>query len=243
MQQIDISLSGPADHLALDETLLLAADAGEIGETIRIWEFQSPTVVLGRSSRVDDEVDRAYCETQSIPIIRRCSGGASVVGGPGCSMYSVVLDLQRRPELRKIDAAHRFVMQRVLAAIQSQIPAARFQGTSDLTWQNQKFSGNSLRIARQHLLYHGTVLYQADLDLISRCLLHAPRQPQYRDGRDHRSFVTNIPVAADQLTADLVLHFQAEPAVSRGETPAKLESAMRQLRRDRYDDPAWHFRH
>ena len=79
-------------------------------------------------------------------------------------------------------------MQRVLTALQKQIPDVAFQGTSDLTWENRKFSGNSLRISRQHLLYHGTVLYRSDLDLIGRCLLHAPRQPDYRDGRNHRRF-------------------------------------------------------
>ena len=194
MHQLVESLTDPADHLALDEAALLSADAGELPETIRVWEFEHPVVVVGRSSKVDFEVDRAYCQANSIRIMRRCSGGASIVGGPGCLMYSVVINLATKPELRRIDQAHVYVMNRVLAAIQHQVSAATLQGTCDLTIDGCKFSGNSLRIARQHLLYHGTILYQANLDLLSDCLRNAPRQPKYRAGRGHRQFVKNIQV-------------------------------------------------
>ena len=34
----------------------------------------------------------------------------------------------------------------------------------------RKFSGNSLRVKRTHLLYHGTLLYDFDLSLIAKCL-------------------------------------------------------------------------
>jgi lipoate-protein ligase A len=158
-------------------------------------------------------------------------------------MYSVVLSLERHPEVRKIDAAHQYVMRRILAALQNQIAEAAFQGTSDLTWQNRKFSGNSLKIARQHLLYHGTILYRADLDLVDRCLKFAPRQPDYRDGRGHRQFITNVAVDEKQLTRDLVEQFQAKQIDVRGMTLATLHSAIRELRKVRYDSRDWHFRH
>ena len=78
-----------------------------------------------------------------------------------------------------------YVMQRVLAALQQQIPEVAFQGTCDLTWQNRKFSGNSLRIARGHLLYHGTMLYRVDLDLDRP--LSAARTASTRLSRGSRS--------------------------------------------------------
>jgi lipoate-protein ligase A len=243
VQQIDLAVRDPAAQLALDETMLLAAEADQIGESIRSWEFTGPTVVVGRSSPVETEVDRAFCRQRDIPILRRCSGGASIVGGPGCLMYSVVLSLNARPELRKIDAAHRFVIGRVLAAMQRQLPEAEFQGTSDLTWRNRKFSGNSLRIARGHLLYHGTILYGADLDLVSHCLLHAPRQPDYRAGRAHRDFIDNVPLDRQRFSDDLISEFDADSLLTDVAVIAKLRSGMHQLRQDRYDDPAWHFRH
>ena len=92
-----------------------------------------------------------------------------MVGGPGCLMYSVVVSTDGNPALRRIDAAHAFVMGRVLDTLRRQIPEAEFKGTSDLAVHDRKCSGNSLRITRRHLLYHGTILYDFDLELIVRC--------------------------------------------------------------------------
>ncbi len=174
MRRITDQLTEAADHLALDEALLLEAEEGRSGEALRVWEFAEHVVVAGRSTRVDDEIERSFCELQGIPMLRRCSGGASVVAGPGCLMYSVVLSFARDPALSRIDVAHQYVMSRVLTALQRQIPDVALQGTCDLTWQNCKFSGNSLRIARQHLLYHGTILYDFDLRLMLAMLETSP---------------------------------------------------------------------
>ncbi len=162
-----------------------------------------------------------------------------MVGGPGCLMYSVVLSTNSRPALRKIDAAHDHVMTRVLAALHQQLAEPRLQGICDVTWKDRKCSGNSLRVTRDTLLYHGTILYDFDVDLIARCLKTAPRQPKYRAGRDHASFITNVPIDARQFSSDLCRQFHASD-----EADAKSwQAPVRQLRRDRYDDPAWHFRH
>ena len=240
-QMLD-DLTDPADHLALDEAVLMreAAESDRLQpwEILRIWEFNQPVVVAGRSSRIREEIDVDYCQAMKMPILRRCTGGASVVAGPGCLMYSVVLDHAVHEGLRKIDAAHQHVMTRVLAAVQQQIPSANLQGICDLTWQNRKCSGNSLRVTRDRILYHGTVLYDFDLTMLSRCLLKAPRQPDYRVGRDHATFVTNVPLDSTKLAEHLVDKFEARDNVD----AALLQSEVLKLRKQRYDLQKWHFR-
>ena len=239
MQQIITPDMTSPRQLALDEALLLAAQAGG-GEAFRTWEFCRPTLVLGRSSKVAEEVNRGHCDDHGIDVLRRCSGGASVVAGPGCLMYSVVLSLNANPELRKIDLAHRYVMGRVSAAVRRQQPEIVLQGTCDLTWRDRKFSGNSLRIARDHLLYHGTILYSADLRMIADCLGHAPRQPDYRAGRHHADFITNVPIDAKICRDDLAIEFGAATASGPN---ADVLHRMTELLANRYDNPLWHHRH
>lgn len=241
----------PAQQLATDEAALNIADEGDrfgkyvLGSSFRIWQFRDPVVVLGRSSRFDDETNSSYCESNSIPILRRCSGGASVVGGPGCLMYSLVLSLAEHPSLRKIDAAHDFVMDRVLSAIRRQNDQVVRRGICDLTVSERKFSGNSLRITRGHLLYHGTILHDADLDLVSSCLAFAPRQPDYRQGREHRDFITNLSCEADQLAVDLCDVFEATEHSSwnQNQFPVELHQEIDRLVEHRYSTDAWHRRH
>src|SRR5687768_4381333 len=113
MYHLPLTLETPAANLALDEALLDAAEAGEVtGEVLRLWEPAAPFVVLGRSSPLT-EVDLEACRRDGVPVLRRSSGGGTVVAGPGCLMYAVVLDLERRPELRAIDRAHRWVLERL----------------------------------------------------------------------------------------------------------------------------------
>ena len=127
-----------------------------------------------------------------------------MVIGPGCLMYSVVLTLERHPELRIIDRAHRFVLQRIAGALQELELPVRMSGTSDLTLNGRKFSGNSLRSKRNALLYHGTLLCGLSLELISSCLKMPPRRPTYREDRSHDDFLAQLPVAHQPLRRMLV---------------------------------------
>ncbi len=92
MRLLDLTLETAEENLALDEALLDEAEAGrEPREVLRIWESPRPLVVLGRSSQVSHEVELAFCRQQGIPVLRRASGGAAIVAGPGSLMYAVVL--------------------------------------------------------------------------------------------------------------------------------------------------------
>lgn len=103
MQSFDHPLPTPAENLAFDEALLEWAEENvPDGEFLRLWESPTPMVVVGRSSRVAKEVNEAFCRQENIPILRRSSGGAAIVTGPGCLMYAVVLSYTKRPELKDI---------------------------------------------------------------------------------------------------------------------------------------------
>lgn len=158
-------------------------------------------------------------------------------------MYSVVISCHIYPELRRIDETHRWVMTRLLAGISRQTSAVQWQGTCDLTLNNRKFSGNSLRVARNHILYHGTILHSADLGLIARCLATPPRQPDYRDGRTHSDFITNLPVKAEQLADDIAAAFDVQTPVDPTTEPDWPRELTHSLTVSRYSDPAWHHRH
>ena len=88
---LDVDLRTVEEHLALDEALLEQAHEGTIATTVvRTWMAGEPTVIVGSSSRLEDEVDVEACRRAGARILRRTSGGLAVVIGPGCLMWSVV---------------------------------------------------------------------------------------------------------------------------------------------------------
>jgi len=215
MKLLDLTLPSPAENLALDEALLEAAEAGELNDDVlRLWEFQAPAVVVGRSSRVAEEVHLEAARAAGISVLRRASGGASIVAGPGCLMYSVVLKYEGREHLRLLDEVHRHVLGKVLSSLAPLTPGAEHAGTSDLALAGRKFSGNSLRCKRDNLLYHGTLLYDFDLTLIGRFLKMPPRQPSYRGDRQHSDFVSNLGLSSAALRQALAAAFNAQQPLS-----------------------------
>jgi lipoate-protein ligase A len=233
MQFLDLTLPTLAENLALDEALLDEAEAsGGPSECLRLWESPELAVIVGRSSKVAVEVEVANCQTDNIPILRRCSGGCAVVIGPGCHMYSIILSYDLHPELRSIDEAHRFVLSRVAEAIGLGLS---FSGISDLTVGGRKFSGNSMRCKRDHLLYHGTLLYDFPLEKIARYLRSPPREPEYREGRSHADFIMNMKLSPQSLRRSLPRSFAADDVLTHWP-----RTRVAELIRQRYGRSEWH---
>ena len=205
----------PAENLAIDELLLEMAEAGELPDgVLRMWESPTYFVVLGRSSQAEIEIDLDVCRREWVPIYRRPSGGGTVISGPGCISYAVVLDFASLPHLRAIDQAHQYVLGRVCQKLAELVPNVARAGTSDLVLvaddgPDRKFSGNALRMKRNHFLYHGTLLYNLSLEMVERLLATPTRTPDYRSGRSPADFLTNLPLARQAIESAMIEEWNA----------------------------------
>jgi len=225
------------EQLALDEALLDEAHEGRLTAPVtRTWMAEAPTVVVGSSSRIDDEVDRAVCAKLGIRVIRRPSGGLTVVLGPGCVMWTVVAPLAgSSPAIERIHAA---MLEPLCAALQGVGRPVVRRGSSDLAIAtadgDRKVSGNALRLRRGGVLYHGTLLDSFDLTLVGRILRHPPREPEYRCGRGHGAFLANLGLGREAIDATVRRAFRADAVATTW--PAERVEA---LVRERYDCPEW----
>ena len=209
---LDVTLPSVEENLALDEALLELAHEG-LATTVcvRTWMAAEPAVVLGSSSRVDEEIDPRVCEQAGVRVVRRPSGGATVVLGPGCLMWSVITP--HPTGVPPIEAIHAAMLEPLAAAINAALPpvaphagwrVAR-RGTSDLAvtatgdTPERKVSGNALRVRRHGVLYHGTLLDRFDLGLVGKVLRHPPREPDYRSRRSHGDFLMNLDLGRESL--------------------------------------------
>jgi lipoate-protein ligase A len=249
----EYTCSEPVENLAWDEALLEGCEESAGREVLRVWEMPRPCVVVGRASRLDLEVYVDRCREDGIPILRRMSGGSSIVAGPGCLMYSVLLSLQERPACRQVDAAHRTVMERTRWGVQNLLDRygidgqLAIEGICDLTWNGYKISGNALRVKRHWIMYHGTILLTMPLEWIPRYLKVPPRQPEYRSGREHDRFVTSLrsaieshPDSSTQLSRALAIAWDAYAPWSEHPLAGSIEELTRGWMDRRYSDPIWH---
>lgn len=258
MKLLDLTFPTPAENLACDEALLdLCNERGE--ETLRFWESPVPFVVVGYGNRIASEVNVEECERRAIPILRRCSGGGTVVQGPGCLNYNLTLRIAEHGPLATVTGTNEFVMERNRAALEQLLGLnVAVKGHTDLAFQEVesdaatpplnaqrstlnspwlKFSGNAQRRRRHALVFHGTILHGFDLSLLDSLLRFPSVQPDYRASRGHTQFVRNVPASPSQIRATLTAAWDAWEEFS--EVP---HARLAELCRDQYENEIWNQR-
>ncbi len=197
-----------------------------------------PFVVLGYANRVDREVDLAACRARGVPVLRRVTGGGTVLQGAGCLNYTLALRLDHHPATASITGTNLWILRRHAAALGVLLGRpVRRRGDTDLALGERKFSGNAQRRGRRALLYHGSLLLDFDLDLITALLPAPSRQPDYRGGRSHGDFLMNLHLPAETVKAALRRVWGAEQAAA--DWPA---TRVAELVAGKYSRAEWNFR-
>jgi len=241
MLLFDHTFPTPHENLAADEALLEHAEGGACGEILRFWESTRHFVALGYTNKIETEADADACASLGVPILRRASGGGTVLQGPRCWSYALVLSLEARPEIAGIAASNAWIMQQQARAVQ-QVLGERVEvsGTTDLSLGGRKFSGNAQKRKRRFTLFHGTILLRGfDLDLLARALKMPSRQPDYRAERTHLDFVRTLDVSRQSLQSALASTWEARAEMSEAQFP---HQTMRRLIEERYGRPEWNLK-
>jgi len=222
------------ENLALDEALLLAAEAGTGGEVLRFWEWPTCAVVLGAGGSIAIDVDEDACRTNGVSLHRRASGGGTVLLGRWCLLFSPVLAYDRAAELRDVTASYRWVLGQVRDALGPVAPVETI-GISDLAWNGRKVSGNAQQRKSRYVLHHGSLLYDFDLAAVARYLRPPEREPAYRNGRTHDAFLANLPADVGTLKQLLTEAFATDLGTIHPETLGQVSGLMR----DKYRTTEW----
>ena len=232
MTLIDYTPNTPEEQLAMDEILLLKAEREEVGETLRFWESKDYFVVLGRACKVKED-----CLDDTAKIIRRISGGGTVLQGPGCLNYSVILSYETDKNYRSVKASYEAILGRLSNIIKSEGGDAEFHPISDIALEGKKISGNAQARKKNYFLHHGTFLYDFDLDKIPQYLKHPSKEPEYRKGRSHKDFLINLPVKKEKLKELIKEAFSCSGDIWNPEEE-DLES-LNWLVKEKYESSSW----
>jgi lipoate-protein ligase A len=222
----DLTLPGVAENLALDEALLIEADEGRGPPLVRFWEPADYAVVLGASRRLREEVHVDACRADGVPVLRRSSGGGTVLIGPGTLNVTVILPETAGPGLSAVDAAQHHVLDRIAGSIRRIGPPVGVLAHGDLVLGDRKCGGSAQRRLRRWFLVHCSILYRFAIDRIGRYLTDPPRQPAYRRGRPHHEFLCNLDLPRQALVEALRPGPSPCPG---GDTAAVLDGPMKLL--------------
>lgn len=207
----DISFHSPEENILFDEVLFYLAEKEMKGEYLRFWESPMTFVVLGRISAWEDDVYIKKVKRYRIPVLRRFSGGGTVLQGRGCLNYTLVLSKRLHPELNDLRKSYEFILGKIIKALKRIGIEAVFYPISDLALKETKtkFSGNAQKRGKNAILHHGTILYCFEKELMKRFLKIPKSTPEYRKGRSHDNFTDNVPCSRLALKKAIRKEWQA----------------------------------
>ncbi len=192
----------PAINLALEEYCLRYLDPGS---EYLLFYINRPTVIIGRHQNPFQELNHQLARQYGIPAVRRITGGGAVYHDPGNLNFSFITDFG----VEKLDY-FKTLIQPILSTLQRLGAPARLTEKNDIRVADQKVSGNSQHTNMRRMLSHGTLLFDANLEMLQRVLASNLVITRSRAVSSIQSEVANItghlrrPIGLDTFRAELV---------------------------------------
>ena len=158
-----------------------------VDEPILLFYINDPSIIVGRNQNTIEEVNQAYVEEKGIRVVRRMSGGGAVYHDRGNFSFCFIKD---------DDGSFRdfasFTQPVIEALHKMGAKGAELKGRNDLLIEDKKFSGNAMYAKNGRMTAHGTILFDADLDEVTKALKPRKEKFESKGIKSVRSRVTNI---------------------------------------------------
>lgn len=149
------------------------------------WTLDS-CVVIGRHQLLENEVNQSFMNEHRFPIWRRPSGGGTVFADRGCIMFSFITSHQNNQYV----FGH--YLNRVVEAFKGLGLTVTFTGRNDLLYEGHKISGSSFYRYKDRVVFHGTILYDVNIDHLVRAITPSDEKLISKGIASVRQRVTNI---------------------------------------------------
>jgi len=163
---------------------------GNSGAGLKVWKPTETMVIIGKGSDPDQELISESIIADQIPVIRRNTGGCSVIIAP--SMVVVSLSLSNNPDKKNNEYFDLFNDVLVRTLQKTGVNNLDTAGISDITLNKRKVVGSAIYRNKDTVFYHAIINNSGSTDLMERYLKIPSRQPEYRNGRSHSDFVTSF---------------------------------------------------
>ena len=227
----------PYYNLAFEEYVLTHRTEGDY---LLLWQNDN-TIVVGQNQNTEAEINRPFVEEHHINVVRRSTGGGAVYHDLGNLNYSFITDAGDKESI----SMARFTPP-VVEALKGLGLQAEASGRNDILVEGRKVSGTAQRLCGNRILHHGTLLFDANPDMVAGALQVDPEKFRSKSTKSVRSRVGNI---RSFLPTDMTLEqfwgylksCLCENGFETGELDKQELNRIRSLKREKYDTWEWNY--
>ncbi|MDQ0821091.1 lipoate-protein ligase A [Arthrobacter sp. V4I6] len=222
-------------NVALDEVLTEEVGAGRRNPTLRFWDWEEPSVVIGSFQSVRNELDPSGVARHGISVVRRISGGGAMFMEAGnCITYSLYLPQTLVDGISFADS-YAFLDAWVMAALEKIGVSAFYVPLNDIATDQGKIGGAAQkRLVNGGMLHHVTMSYDIDADKMVQVLRIGKEKLSDKGTTSARKRVDPLRrqtgLARGEIVAAMMEVFTERYAATPSElTAAELDAARRRV--------------
>ena len=215
---ISYSSKNPYLNLAIEHAILQIAPTLSYDLSVRFWQ-NPPSVILGRTQILEEEVNMKYCKENNIPVLRRISGGGTVYhdyGNLNISFFAKKRILKGNFSIISISEYFSDIIIYVLKKIG--VKNLEKENSTNIFSNDKKISGSAGYYRRGYYLHHATLLFNTNLKILDKVLLARTNNPDNK--RKSRYFPTANIVNFDigKLKSEFFQIFASQDKINLAET-------------------------
>ncbi len=182
----------PGFNLAAEEFVLKQGK----GDVFMLWQSRE-SIVIGKHQLAWQEADQSLLESESVPLLRRISGGGTVYHGPGNICFSFITE-EKEDKINFPKFAEPIILFLRSLGLQAEV-----SGKSNISTVGLKISGNAASVHRSRSLHHGTLLFDADTQRLNHLLQIPQMKLQSKAVASVRTEVTTIKSQLPGMNSDI----------------------------------------
>jgi len=236
-RQLDSNISDPFYVTALDEAISIARKDDKVDNTLHFYRRNTSTISVGRSRKIDDDIDIDICKKNNVKIVRRTTGGGSIYTDKGCLIYSLIFDKNSLRFSSPLDIFES-ICNCLVSAFKKIDIITWYKQPNDILLNEKKISGSAQILKEDIILIHGTVLVDTNIDLMNKVLKQSKQgyvSTIYRETKKNISFT----MLKNFLKKEFEVTF--DTGFEKTDITEYEENLVEKLLDERYHNDSWNY--
>jgi len=207
-----------------------------------LWQTNS-TVMLGNNQVLSAEVDIDFANRNNIKVVRRSSGGGAIYTDSGTVLYTMIQPISKEAKVHMNEVA-----KIITDALSKLGVSAKREGRNDILVDGKKISGLAQYSIGSLICTHGSLLYDTDLDTLTKVLIANDSKLHPKGIASIRSRVTNIKpytntkFSTDEFISELKAELLKDIEYSAYQPIADDLFKVNSIYNEKYGNESWNFR-